>query len=65
MGFGGFVNTIRASENTWGEVRGFRTHPGGPFPRDLLRNANGGFLAENERKIARFIDVLPGRTLVR
>ena len=50
MGSGGFVNTIWAYENTWGEIRGSRTHPRGPFPSDLLRNANGGFLAETSGK---------------
>ena len=50
MGSGGFVNTVRASENTWGEVRGSRTHPKVQFPSDLLRNAKSGFRAETSRK---------------
>ena len=49
LGSGGSVRPIRAPENTRGEVRGSRAHPGAPFPSDLLRNRNGGFLAETRR----------------
>ena len=50
FGVWGFVNTVQASGNTWGEVRGSRTHPGVQFPSDLLRNAKFGFRAETSRK---------------
>ena len=50
LGSEGFVNTVRASGNTWGEVRGSRTHPKVQFPSDLLRNAKSGFRAETRRK---------------
>ena len=50
LGSGGFVHTIRASENTWGELRGSQTHSMESFPSDLLRNGDGGFLAETHGK---------------
>ena len=50
MGSGGSVPPVRASENTWTALWGFRERPNALFPSDLPRDGKSSFPTETSRE---------------